>query len=70
MCFLLCAFINISFPLCKNEVDDDVCTYVCMQYLIDVTDAHQKINIKSSQNDVQYKAAKLKTISLDKAIYI
>ena len=34
---------------------------------IDATDAHQIINKKQTQNDVQYKAAKTKTISLDKA---
>jgi len=34
-----------------------------------VTDAYQIINIKSSQNDVQYKAAKPKTISRDEAIF-
>ena len=34
-----------------------------------VTDAYQIINIKSNQNDVQYKAAKPKTISRDEAIF-
>ena len=45
--------------------------YVCMQCLLNVTDTHQipgNKHKKQSQNDVLYKAAKPKIISLDKAI--
>ena len=40
--------------------------YERQAYLLDVTDAHQIIYKKRSQNDVKYKTAKPKTISLDK----
>jgi len=43
-----------------------VCMYV--NYLLDATDAHQIINKKQSQNDIQYKAAKPKPISLYKQL--
>jgi len=39
-----------------------------MYVILDAADAHKIINIKSSQNNIQHKAAKPKPILLDKAI--